>query len=248
MVVQPIEVLDFTVDWADDFFVTHQYVVLGFQNQIDVTTGSTSVIFTEDGAGPNALAYHTFGIANIDLQSMMEALFGIKATKKDAEQFAEFIYRKFGARPDYQTIEGIVGESDSRAAFFAAIYLFMRQWAYQYNAQVPLTFMPELWPGMLLQIPSFDFQGYITTVTHSFQFGEQGGFTTQVNLAAPARMPKADGGKASGPNAGALIGLPLAAGYHPGMTEDEARKALRPQYEVATEPNFGTQVAPPGVI
>ena len=83
----------------------------------------------------------------------------------------------------------------------------MRSWAYQYNADIPVTFMPELWPGMLVQIPAFGFQAYVTTVTHSGQMGQGGSFQTTVNIAAPARLPGADG-----KSGGQLIGLPLAGG------------------------------------
>jgi len=224
MEVETIELLDFEANWSDDFFVTHQFTVLGFMNQIDVATGESSVQF---GYAVNFLAYQTYGLANIDVRAILEGLFGIAPTQEEAEKFADFIYRKFGARPDYQVIDGMISNNDRRAEFFSALYLFMRQWAYQYNASVPLTFMPELWPGMLLQIPAFDFQGYITTVTHSFQFGPQGGFSTTVNLAAPARMPK-DGASLG---ANALLGLPLAAGFTPGLTPEQAQKSLHPAIE-----------------
>ena len=78
----------------------------------------------------------------------------------------------------------------------------MRQFAYQYQASIPLTFMPELWPGMILQFPAFNFQAYVTTVTHSFKFGENGYFNTAVSIAAPARLT---GDKK-------LLGLPMAGG------------------------------------
>jgi hypothetical protein len=226
MVVETIELLDFEVDWSDDFFVTHQFTVLGWMNQIDVATGESSVQF---GDAVNMLAYQTYGLANIDVKAILEAIFGIAPTQEDADKFAAFIYRKFGARPDYQVIDGMISNNDRRAEFFSALYLFMRQWAYQYNSSVPLTFMPELWPGMLLQIPAFDFQGYVTTVTHSFNFGPGGGFSTTVNLAAPARLPKADGAKGTN----TLIGLPLAGGFTPGLTPEEARKTLHPAIEPA---------------
>lgn len=241
MVVEPIELLDFEVDWSDDFFVTHQFTVLGFLNQIDTATGQSSVQYTDD---VNSLSYTTFGLANIDIAAILEALFGVAATEEEASKFANFIYRKFGARPDYQTIDGMISNNDKRAEFFSALYLFMRQWAYQYNAQVPLTFMPELWPGMLLQVPSFDFQGYVTTVTHSFQFGPGGGFSTMVNLAAPARIPKKGGGKGTH----TLIGLPLAGGFTPGLSPEDARKALHPNIEPAPPVNYGRQLPTPGAL
>lgn len=194
--VEPIEIQDFNVTWSDDFFVTHQYALAGQYAGLDLSTGSVSTVMRPD--------FETLGIANVDIPEMMYALFGIEPDNH--EEFAQWIYKRFGARPDYQHMEGLVGP---KAEFFAAIFLFMRQWAYQYNADVPVTFMPEAWPGMLLQVPHFDFQAYITTVTHTFRFGEGGGFNTQINIAAPAYMPRK--GKASKNHA--LFGLPQAGPY-----------------------------------
>jgi hypothetical protein len=89
----------------------------------------------------------------------------------------------------------------------SALHTFMQSWAYQYNADIPITFMPELWPGMLVQIPEFGFQAYVTTVTHNWQMGPGGGYSTTVNIAAPARLPGNDG-----KSQGQLIGMPLAGG------------------------------------
>lgn len=69
-----------------------------------------------------------------------------------------------------------------------ALYLFMQRWANQFQASVPMTFMPELWPGMILRLPEFNFQAYITEVQHNFQYGENGGFSTQASINAPARI------------------------------------------------------------
>jgi hypothetical protein len=99
-------------------------------------------------------------------------------------------------------MDGMIGKT---AEIFSAMYYFMRQWSYQYNANVPVAFMPELWPGMLIQVPEYDFQAYVTAVTHSGQMGEGGGHSTSINVAAPARMP-------DGSNTHHLLGLPLAAG------------------------------------
>jgi hypothetical protein len=69
-----------------------------------------------------------------------------------------------------------------------ALYLFMQRWAAQFRASVPMTFMPELWPGMLLRLPEYNFQAYIVEVQHTFQFGPGGGFHTAAQIVAPARM------------------------------------------------------------
>lgn len=210
MVVQPIEVKDFNVDWDDSFFVTHQFVATtpqggAGQNALNLATGQVSSLV---GAALDPLVVaqnlsYTRGIASIDVPAMMYALFKINPTTAQSQEFSKWIYQRFGARPDFQQIPNMVGPS---AQFFASIYYFMRQWAYQYNADVPLTFMPELFPGMLLQIPAFSFQGYVNQVTHEFQFGDEGYFNTSVNISAPARL--SDSGNA----ADVLIGLPRAGG------------------------------------
>ncbi len=201
MVIEPIEIKDFNVEWSDDYFVTHQYTVAAAAtNAIDLASGLAS----PQDILPAAM---TLGIATIDVPSIMYALFGLEATKDDAQTFISYIYKRFGARPDFQQLPGVVG---TKGEFFSALFLFMRQWAYQYNADIPLTFMPELWPGMLIKIPEFDFQAYVTTVTHTFSFGKDGGFSTSVNIAAPARLPKSLNDRNH-----ALIGLPVAGGLIP---------------------------------
>lgn len=206
MVIEPIEMQDFYIEWTDDYFVTHQYTVAGTLNYLDGFTGSVQTTFTppdSQTATPFADArLVTAGIASIDIPSIMYALFGITLSATEAEDFRAFIYRKFGARPDFKEMDGMVGKT---AELFSALYYFMRQWAYQYNANIPLTFMPELWPGMLIQVPEYNFQAYVTAVTHSGQMGEGGGHSTSVNIAAPARLP-------DGSNTHHLIGLPIASG------------------------------------
>jgi cell wall-associated NlpC family hydrolase len=211
MVVQPIEVKDFSVDWDDSYFVTHQFTATtpsggAGQNGLDLSTGQVSPLVssvTDPLVIAQNLAY-TRGIASIDIPAMMYAMFKVSATDAQAKSFAAWIYKRFGARPDFQQLPNLVGPS---AEFFASIYFFMRQWAYQYNADIPLTFMPELYPGMLIQIPAFSFQGYVNSVTHSFQFGKDGYFSTQVNISAPARLSE------SGNAADVLIGLPSAGDF-----------------------------------
>lgn len=211
MVVEAIEVQGFSVTWDDSFFVTHQFTATtpqggAGQNGLDLSTGTVQsevpAAFDPLVMAQN-LAY-TRGIASIDIPAMMYSIFKVDATPAQAQAFAAWIYKRFGARPDFQQLPNLVGPS---AEFFSAIYFFMRQWAYQYNADVPLTFMPELYPGMLLQIPEFSFQGYVNSVTHTFQFGDNGGFTTSVNISAPARL------NSNGKGADVLIGLPSAGGF-----------------------------------
>jgi hypothetical protein len=197
MRVEPVELQDFSVYWDDTNFVTHQYTAA------PPAAGLNLASATMENVGP-VIAVTTTGIATIDIPGIMYALFGLEPTKADAQKFIDYVYTRFGARPDYEQLPGVVGP---QGEFFSALYLFMQNWAYQYNSDISLTFMPELWPGMLIQIAEFGFQAYITTVTHSFQFGPGGFFNTTVNIAAPARLSGRDGD-----SSGNLIGLPIAGG------------------------------------
>lgn len=205
MILQPIEVMDFTVDWDDAGLVTHQFVtgIVAGSAGIDVQTGAV-------GSTINSVnKFQSAGVATIDIPAVMSALFGLEATKVEADAFLKVIYQRFGPRPKYDEVQGI---QSGTGEFFYALYLFMQQWAYQYNANIPMTFMPELWPGMLIQMPFFNFQAYVNEVTHTWSFGPQGSFTTSVNIAAPARLNSKD------PR---LTGLPLAGGPNAGHTVND---------------------------
>jgi hypothetical protein len=212
MQIEPIELQDFTVYWDDTNLVTHQFTVAPPAQQIDLGSGTASGITvpTTGQTLPIDLIYAmtTSGIAGVDNPGIMYALFGLEPSEAQAQKFIDYIYNRFGARPDLEQLPGIIGP---QGEFFSALFLFMRSWAYQYNADIPMTFMPELWPGMLIQIPSYSFQAYVTTVTHDFKLGPGGYFNTSVNIAAPARIPGP--GNDSG---GQLIGLPVAGGLTSG--------------------------------
>lgn len=184
MNVRPIELMDFTVMWSDQHIVTHQYVVglpVGTGNASGGAANFDSATGTF-GAPDNMLFWRisTQGIATMDFPEIFQAIFGEDAS---ADFIAKYLSR-FGGRPDLVTMPVIPA---GRAEFFMALYLFMQRWAAQFEASVPMTFMPELWPGMLLVLPDYSFQAYITEVQHTFRFGPGGGFSTQASIVAPAR-------------------------------------------------------------
>jgi hypothetical protein len=223
MVLEPIELQNFTVQWSDDFLVTHQFTTTGAQGgytQVDLSNG------TADAAMVNMRQVYTVGIVTIEIPAVLYALLGVKADDQSARNFTQWVLKRFGARPNYQQMSSLNG---LKAEFFSAMYIFMQNWAYQYNASVPMTFMPELFPGMLIQIPAFDFQAYVTQVTHSGRYGGSGGFTTAVNIAAPARLPKSQTDKNN-----VLIGLPLAGGYNPTFQAESTSDFLDPAKSVSS--------------
>lgn len=181
MVIQPIELMDFTVDWSDTNIVTHQYVVGRPANVAAVDQSSGAL--RETGSDPGGITWEILsqGIATMDFPQIFRAIFGQDATQ---EFLTEYITR-FGGRPNTQQVPQI---QQGRPEFFMALYLFMQKWADQFTATIPVTFMPELWPGMIVQIPAFGFQAYVKNVTHNFSYGPGGSFTTQIEVCAPARM------------------------------------------------------------
>jgi hypothetical protein len=179
MDVRSIELQDFTVDWWDQGIVTHQYVVGVPHTLFDTRSGSVSG--NPDAGGQLYWQLTTQGIATMDFPQVFRAIFGQDASSK----FVQDYLSRFGGRPNMVTIPSI---QQGRPEFFMALYLFMQHWANQFQAQVPMTFMPELWPGMLLRLPEYNFQAYITEVTHSFQFGKGGFFLTDAKVVAPARL------------------------------------------------------------
>lgn len=185
MNVKSIELMDFTVEWSDQEIVTHQYVVGAPQSMIDGATASVTGVGAQSG-NLNWLAT-TKGVATMDYPGIFKVVFG----EDVSDQFVSDYLRRFGGRPNMVNLPMIA--SWSRPEFFMALYLFLQRWANQFKANVPMTFMPELWPGMLLCLPEYDFQCYIMEVQHVFAFGKGGGFNTTAKICAPARTSKASG-------------------------------------------------------
>ena len=64
-----------------------------------------------------------------------------------------------------------------------AAHHFAVNWGQQYSCQIELTFMPEVYPGMILVFPSFGVQAYVQEVTHTGDL-TGGGFHTRPTLVA----------------------------------------------------------------
>ena len=178
MDVRAIELKDFTVTWSDQQIVTHQYVVgvpLGFS--MLKSDGSVQA----STSGGLYWQLQSQGVATMDFPQIFRAIFGQDAS----QQFIDEYLGRFGGRPNMVTVPQV---QQGRPEFFMALFLFMRRWADQFRAEVPMTFMPELWPGMILRLPEFNFQAYVTEVRHVGQFGEGGGMQTFAKIIAPSRI------------------------------------------------------------
>lgn len=182
MTIEDVELQDFSVFWTDEAIVTHQFATGSLAPSVDATAGSASNIATQVDFIQGR------GVASVEILPLIGALFGGDVAQNAVAEgmFRDYILNRFGARPKSDTLQGVIASPE--AEFFMAMFLFMEQWAAQYQANMPLTFMPELFPGMLVRLPNYKFQAYVQEVTHNFSFGQSGSFTTQATVIAPTKI------------------------------------------------------------
>lgn len=182
MTIRDIELAQdgFTMVWDDERLITHQYTAgssSGYSDGPAPTMGAAAVDLVQ--------MMLTAGIASVEYPELMQALFNIDPKDPRAKNFLNpsAILQRFGARMNYAPMGQITGRD---AEFWYACRLFQQNWAAQFSAVVNLTFMPEVWPGMLINLETFGFQGYVEQVVHTFSFADGGGFTTDVSIIAPS--------------------------------------------------------------
>jgi hypothetical protein len=91
------------------------------------------------------------------------------------------VMEKFGVRPLVKSMSSI---RQGPMEFLLAAQTFMTKWAEQYATQIETTFMPEIFPGMRVNLVGHNLQVYVTEVTHSGDF--ESGFTTSMTIMAPS--------------------------------------------------------------
>lgn len=168
MIVQPIEIDAMnppSIGWDDETLKTHWFV-----------TSATTGIQGADDSSQLIAQLRTAGIASVEFPELMSTLFKIDEEDFDAQEFLSV----FGARVSWDTMSNISGR---RQEFFFACQRFMENWSKQYSASVKLTFIPELFPGMMLCLPVMGIQGYVNQVTHSWSMADESGFSTDVQCA-----------------------------------------------------------------
>jgi hypothetical protein len=175
--LEEVEMLDVHIDASDGPITTHVYA-FG-----DVTqAGSVSLTdMLSSGGFVNILQPYVFNQL-LNLQPTSNLFF-------DAKSFLE----RFGLRPLMQTYPQI---KNSTFEYFMALQLFMQKWADQYLTTVQFTFMPELYPGMRVNLANWGISVYVQSVTHNWDMSS--GFSTTASISAPS---------ANGPNA--IQGLPI---------------------------------------
>lgn len=193
LVVQPIELEAFAIQWSDQSMTTHQFVVGSWGSGFGVPDSVAALSADR--------RLETRGVVTVEQPSVMEALLNIPREGNDWTDPITLLSR-FGARVNTQ---GIPWAATPRAEFWNAVDLFRRNWAAQFTCQVKTSFLPEAFPGMILQLPAYGMQFYIRSVSHDWSLGDGGsGFSTTISVMAPSTI--GNSGPPGFPRGGAWIG------------------------------------------
>lgn len=171
LALEDIELKDCHIDLSDQNLTTHVYIEGDYTliGQADQATGWLQ----------------TSGVATVENQWLYQRLIQAAPADIDSNMTAQQLMNKFGVRP-YKNSYPIAGNAGLE--FLLACQIFMGKWASQYETNIGLTFMPELFPGMRVLLVGHNLTVYCSQVTHEFDW--QHGFTTSATVSA-ASNPRA---------------------------------------------------------
>jgi hypothetical protein len=161
LTISDIETMDLTIAISDDKLATHVFTTADSfyaNGQIDI---------------PDKLAST---VASVESISTFRDLIDVQNDFNPTE-----FLKRYGPRPLSIEVPEI---KNSFMQFMYGWMQFLENWAMLFNAQPTFTFLPELYPGGLIEFKSKDLVMYINSVTHNFDL--QGGFTTSAELIAPS--------------------------------------------------------------
>jgi hypothetical protein len=169
--LEDIELKDCHIDLSDDNMTTHVYI-----------EGD----YTMMGNADQAFGWiTTAGVATVENPWLFQRLIKAAPGDIDSSMSATDLMKKFGVRP-YKDAYQMAGNADLE--FLLACQIFMGKWAAQYETNIGLTFMPELLPGMRVNLVGHNLTVYCSAVTHEFDW--QRGFSTAATVSA-ASNPQA---------------------------------------------------------
>ena len=178
--IYDIEIIDFSIYHDDTQLYTHIGVSgdptsIGSVSLVDwlMTNG---IITIEN----NAILGLLFGTDPATISTSMNSLI---SQKIDVNTFAKQFLKRYGMRP-YVDSEPMI--RSELMEFMYALQEFLYLWSQQYATNVTLTFMPELYPGMLIEIADHGLQVYVQSVSQSCS--RDGGFTTNAVVTSPTRI------------------------------------------------------------
>ena len=174
--IDDIEVLDGDIQLSDDALATHVFV-----------TGNT----LPNANDPTLSKLYSLGVVTILNAGASDFINNTPGEEKDgelqpflgSEEASLNFLQRYGARPlieDAPFIRSHIFET------FYAYQTFMLAWSRQFLTTFSFTFMPEIYPGGIVQFKDHGIQMYVDEVHHSWDYTS--GFTTQANLSAPSAV------------------------------------------------------------
>lgn len=169
--LEDIELKNLTIDLNDDNIVTHMFVA-----------GTNEWGKTQEASDAGWLG--TSGVATVTDEWLFDRVLNASVAAPDVADAAEYLNR-FGIRPLKEEYADIRGTTNSGVELMIATQRFMQKWAEQSMTNVEMTFMPELFPGMRVNLVGHDITVYVSAVSHSFDYTN--GFRTTASIMAPSK-------------------------------------------------------------
>jgi hypothetical protein len=194
-VINDVEIISGKIDLSDDALATHVFVV-GDTTPAEGGFGHVDFIDKINSAGV-VNVYNAFmadflnGPAEGTQSTMVDSTKPSLANKDAAINFL----KKYGARPIVEEVPAIRSPIYET---FLAYQRFCLLWAGQFKTAFEFTFMPELYPGGLVELEGHGIQCYVDQVVHSGSY--ESGFTTTATLSAPAATKDSTTGKPVDPD------------------------------------------------
>jgi len=175
MKLEDVEMKDVRIYINDDALTTHVF-----------TQGSNSLTGGITLQGELGYLYSP-GVVTIEDEWLFKRATEGAFFKPDVADAKEMLSR-YGVRPLKKTYPNIYQTAHPEAMLLVAIKLFMQKWAEQYQTTIELTFMPELYPGMRVELVGHDLILYVKAVSHNFDYEQ--GFSTSVQVMAPMSVSR----------------------------------------------------------
>lgn len=173
--LEDVEIKNFSISINDDALTTHVFTQ---GSQADTVTMRPDTL----------LAYmESSGVVTVEDEWIFKRITSFSYFQPDAKDAKELLSR-YGVRPLARTYPNIYQVENPEAMLLIAIKLFMQKWAEQYQTSVSMSFMPELYPGMRVELVGHDLAVYVKTVTHQFDY--ESGFSTSAQVMAPMSISR----------------------------------------------------------
>lgn len=177
MRIRDIELIDLNIQISDDYLATH-------------IAGAGETMAPVMGIDPDWVM--TPGVVTVEERQVLNLLLGLEPDKRyevDGLDFGRWIIRKFGMRP--VRLPDLTAVRDYKWVFFYVLQRFMEAWTKQFSATMQTTFLPEVYPGMRIELVDHGLQLYVEGVQH--ECDREAGFTTTINVSSPMKWSKRRG-------------------------------------------------------